>query len=74
MWISIYDIIARSKEAPHRSPVRHKKKWERLDDLKGYFFQSGFDDPNPEDYVYSFFEPYVGIKLRTHTQVCECLS
>lgn len=47
------------------------QQWKRLEDLKGYFFKSGFNDPNPEDYVYSFFEPYVGIKLTN--QVCKCL-
>ena len=57
----------------HYIEVSHSdlQQWERLEDLKGYFFKSGFNDPNPEDYVYSFFEPYVGIKLTN--QVCKCL-
>lgn len=39
--------------------------------MKGFFFQSGFKVSKPEDYVYSFFEPYVGIQLRI--QVCKCI-
>ena len=53
-----------------------KKKWDKLRDLKGYFFQSGFKNPKLEDFVYSFFEPYIGVQLRGQVTIiayCFCL-
>lgn len=38
--------------------------WERLKDLKSYFYQSGFKGTNPETVVYSFFESDLGVSLK----------
>uniref|UniRef100_A0A1X7UFD5 Uncharacterized protein n=1 Tax=Amphimedon queenslandica TaxID=400682 RepID=A0A1X7UFD5_AMPQE len=56
----IDELIARSNETPHITHANQvKKKWDKLKDLKGYFFRSNFENPNLEDFVYSFFEPYI---------------
>ena len=38
------------------------KEWERLKDLKKYFFESKFGETNPEEKVYSFFKKDLGVR------------
>lgn len=44
--------------------TEEQKEWERLEDLQKYFYESGFGDTSPEEQVYSYFEPQMGITLK----------
>ncbi|XP_019850599.1 PREDICTED: uncharacterized protein LOC109581181 [Amphimedon queenslandica] len=43
-------------------PMPEDKEWERLKDLKKYFFESKFGETNPEEKVYSFFKKDLGVR------------
>lgn len=48
------------------------KEWERLKDLKKYFFDSKFGGTNPEEKVYSFFKKDLGVKSSDWVSSDDC--